>query len=76
MSNATESNSTVVSRKSALFKASPREPKYRSKRSYATAMYSSEQRYGYSLNEDERCFLRQVLVSSGMGRGEMLALLG
>ena len=75
-SSAKERNNGGASRKSALFKVSPREPKYRSKRSYATAMYSSEQRYGYSLNEDERCFLRQVLISSGMGKGQMLALFG
>lgn len=72
-------NNVTENRKSnnhSLFKQSSNQPRCRSKSAYATMKFSGEHRYGYTLNENERGFLRQVLVSSGMGKGEMLALLG
>lgn len=75
MSKATE-NSKVTNGVSRFFRKSVHQKRYRSNAVYATMQYVNDQKCEYSLNEDERCFLRQVLVSSGMGRGEMLALLG
>lgn len=70
------SSSNSGSSRSNLFTQATYQSSCRSKSAYANMRNSSQKRYEYTLNEDERGFLRQVLVNSGMGRGQMLALLG
>lgn len=48
----------------------------RSSRSYFGAKYSGWDSSNYRMREDERYIFRQVLMDSGMSRGQIQAMLG